>query len=383
MSKIASNDQWIELLSNKYGANAVVTRDDIQTVADENTLVFPAWLTSESNRVSRGKYRIPTRVATETVVTPEGKQVTVVSAPANERFVPDAQPGYIKFGNHDKLESIITKRKFYPVYISGLTGCGKTTAALQICHDNDREAFRVNITAETDEDDLLGGFRIVDGQMQFHLGPVTEAMLRGAVLILDEVDLASTKIMCLQPVLEGRSVYLKKIGRTIRPAPGFTVVATANTKGQGAAESGGRYIGTGVLNDAFLDRFPCTLDQDYPTENAESRILRAVFERNGQSGPDIEAFIGHLVAWAAIVRRTYAERAVDECISTRRLVYIAEGYSIFPDRETAVGLVLSRFTGDNKQALLDLYAKVDASIHAAPTAPAATTVTIPEGVVPF
>ena len=210
--------------------------------------------------------------------------------------------------------------------------------------------IRVNITIETDEDDLIGGFRLVNGDTVFHNGPVVEALERGAVLLLDEIDLASNKILCLQSVLEGKGVFLKKTGRYVKPAAGFTVIATANTKGKGSDD--GRFVGTNVLNEAFLERFPVTFEQDYPSPVIEQKILKNV-------GCEL-TFAENLVKWAGVIRKTFFDGGVDEVITTRRLVHIAQAYSIFGDRLVAITNCVNRFDDDTKQSFLDLYTKVDA-----------------------
>ena len=260
----------------------------------------------------------------------------------------------------------------YPMYITGLSGNGKTLMIEQVCAAEKREMVRVNITIETDEDDLIGGFRLVDGKTVWQNGPVIVAMERGAVLLLDEVDLGSNKLMCLQPVLEGKPVYLKKINKVITPMPGFNIIATANTKGKGSDD--GRFIGTNVMNEAFLERFSITLEQEYPASKTEEKILNNVLAKAGVENSD---FVSKLVAWADITRKSFYEGAVSELISTRRLVHICEAFTIFSDREKSIQLCLNRFDVDTKQSFLDLYKKMDETV--APTtneAVANTTVTI-------
>jgi len=222
----------------------------------------------------------------------------------------------------------------------------------QVCAKLKRECVRVNITIETDEDDLLGGFRLVDGETQFHKGPVVEAMERGAVLLLDEVDLASNKILALQPVLEGKGVYLKKVNQWIEPTEGFTVIATANTKGKGSES--GQFVGTNILNEAFLERFAITMEQPYPTIAIEKKILN----RKCSDGD----FVHHLTMWSDFIRETYYSGGVDEIISTRRLVHIVNTFNIFDSREKAIKLCISRFDEETKESFMDLYSKVDDKI---------------------
>jgi MoxR-like ATPase len=251
---------------------------------------------------------------------------------------------------------------FYPVFVTGLSGNGKTLMIDQACAKASRAMYRVNITIETDEDDLLGGFRLVDGETVWFDGPVVEAMRTGSVLLLDEVDLASTKIMCLQPILEGKGVFLKKINEYVDCQPGFNIVATANTKGKG--DDTGNFIGAGVLNEAFLERFPITVEQDYPAPTVEKRILSKVFDSLSISDSE---FIEKLVNWADIIRKTYVEGAIDELITTRRLVHISNAYAIFNmDRMKAIAMCVNRFDEETKTAMVDLYTKVDSGVD--PTA---------------
>jgi len=243
---------------------------------------------------------------------------------------------------------------FYPTFITGLSGNGKTFGVEQACAQLKRELIRINITIETDEDDLIGGFRLVNGETAWHNGPVIEAMERGAVLLLDEIDLASNKILCLQSVLEGKGLFLKKTGQYIQPAPGFNIVATANTKGKGSDD--GRFIGTNVLNEAFLERFPITFEQEYPTAAIETKMLRKYAESLGVNDA---AFCKHLCDWSDIIRKTFYDGGVDEVISTRRLVHIIRAYSIFDNKSKAVTICLNRFDDETKQAFMDLYDKID------------------------
>ncbi len=270
-------------------------------------------------------------------------------APATIKYVPERDENYVPFGNAPSLKKVIASRQFYPLFITGLSGNGKTLGVEQTCAALNRELIRVNITIETDEDDLIGGFRLVDGNTDWHNGPVIEALNRGAVLLLDEIDLASNKILCLQSILEGKGVFLKKVGRYVKPAAGFTVVATANTKGKGSDD--GRFVGTNVLNEAFLERFPVTFEQDYPSPTIETKILTNV-------GCEL-TFAENLVKWAGVIRKTFFDGGVDEVITTRRLVHIVQAYQIFGDRLTAITNCVNRFDDDTKQSFLDLYTKVD------------------------
>ena len=248
---------------------------------------------------------------------------------------------------------------FYPVFITGLSGNGKTMGVTQACAEAKKELIRVNITIETDEDDLLGGYRLKDGQTVWQNGPVIEAMERGALLLLDEIDLASNKIMCLQPILEGSGIYVKKINKFVKPANGFNVVATANTKGQGSDD--GKFIGTNVLNEAFLERFPITFEQKYPTAKIEEKILVNTLAKSGKKDAD---FCKKLVTWADVIRKTYFDGGVDEIISTRRLVHIIQAYAIFKNKMKAIEVCTNRFDDDTKNSFTELYTKVDAGASA-------------------
>ena len=272
------------------------------------------------------------------------------SAVSSANYIPEKDDSFVQFGNFQSLKKIIASRKFYPAFITGLSGNGKTLSVEQVCAATKRELIRVNITIETDEDDLIGGFRLVNGDTVWHNGPVIEALERGAVLLLDEIDLASNKILCLQSVLEGKGVFLKKIGKYINPKAGFNVIATANTKGKGSDD--GRFVGTNVLNEAFLERFPVTFEQDYPVASVETKILM-------NAGAD-QDFADNLVKWAGVIRKTFFDGGVDEVITTRRLVHIVQAFSIFGNRLSAIKACVNRFDDDTKQSFLDLYTKVDA-----------------------
>ena len=280
------------------------------------------------------------------------------AAPAvQQNLIPDKDPNYVPFGNFTDVKKIIQSGIFYPTFITGLSGNGKTFSVEQACAALNRELIRVNITIETDEDDLIGGFRLVNGETVWHNGPVIEALERGAVLLLDEVDLASNKILCLQSVLEGKGVFLKKTGRYVQPAPGFNVIATANTKGKGSDD--GRFIGTNVLNEAFLERFALTFEQEYPTPAVESKILLRVAASLGKHD---EEFCTNLANWADIIRRTFKDGGIDEVISTRRLVHIMRAYAIWGDRMKAIKVCVNRFDDETKQSFIELYDKIDADV---------------------
>ncbi len=288
------------------------------------------------------------------------KDLNVVTDGFTENLVPAKDPLFVPFGNFATLKKVIGSRMFYPTFITGLSGNGKTFSVEQACAQLKREVIRINFTIETDEDDLIGGFRLIDGDTRFFKGPVIKAMERGTVLLLDEIDLGNpAKIMCLQSILEGKGYFIKKTGEFIKPAAGFTVVATANTKGKGSDD--GRFIGTNVLNEAFLERFPVTAEQEYPTPAVEKRILKAVF---ADLGLDDAPFIDKLTDWADIIRRTFFDGGIDELISTRRLVHIAKAHKIFGDRMQAIDMCINRFDEDTKTSFRDLYTKIDEEVNA-------------------
>ena len=278
-----------------------------------------------------------------------------VVPPIEQNLIPDVDPNFVKFGNFPDVKKIIQSKEFYPCFITGLSGNGKTLGVEQACAQLKREVVRVNITIETDEDDLIGGFRLVNGETVWHNGPVVEALERGAVLLLDEIDLASNKILCLQSILEGNGVFLKKIGRVVKPARGFNVIATANTKGKGSDD--GRFIGTNVLNEAFLERFPVTFEQEYPSPSIESKILGGVASKLGVTDTD---FCKRLVDWGDIIRKTFYDGGIEEIISTRRLVHIVRAYGIFNDKAKSIQVCVNRFDDETKQSFMELYDKVDA-----------------------
>jgi midasin (ATPase involved in ribosome maturation) len=294
-------------------------------------------------------------------------------------LVPSKAKGYVPFGHFSDVRMIIKSGKFYPTYITGLSGNGKTMMIEQICAQEKRELVRANITKETDEDDLIGGFRLIDGKTVWQNGPVIVAMERGAILLLDEVDLGDAKLMCLQPVLEGKPIYLKKINRVVTPAPGFNILATANTKGKGSDD--GRFIGTNVMNEAFLERFSITFEQEYPPLKTEAKILNNVL---GASGIEDQDFADKLVNWADMIRKAFYDGAVSDIISTRRLVHICEAYAIFGrDREKAIKLCLNRFDVDTKGGFYDLYLKLDETLNPKPAADETVTAVNLDEEVPF
>ena len=307
-------------------------------------------------KVGRGKWNLTVEEARE-VFEKTAKAPAVEPVIHDRNLVPDKDPNYVPFGNFSDVKRIINSKMFYPTFITGLSGNGKTLSVEQACATLGRELIRVNITIETDEDDLIGGFRLVDGATVWHNGPVVEALERGAILLLDEVDLASNKILCLQSILEGNGVFLKKIGRYVRRKPGFNVIATATTKGKGSED--GRFIGTNVLNEAFLERFALTFEQEYPTPKTEQKILEKASSNLGVLDTE---FCANLANWSDIIRRTFKDGGIDEVISTRRLVHIIRAFAIWNDRLKAIKVCVNRFDDETKQSFVELYDKIDAEV---------------------
>ena len=335
----------------------------------------PSFVWQSENSVRRGVFRIPTLdesgnlvtlarpmpkapvVETPMVESPNISNVIEFPKTETESYVPSKVNGYVKFGHYNDIKTIAKSGQFYPIFITGLSGNGKTMMIEQVHAEIKKELFRVNITIETDEDDMIGHYALVDGRTVWQDGPVTMAMERGATLLLDEVDLASNKIMCLQPVLEGNPLLIKKEGRIVRPAPGFTVMATANTKGKGSED--GRFIGTNILNEAFLERFPVTVEQEYPSVSVEKKIVIKLMENLGCVD---EEYAGKLVDWADLIRKTFYDGGVDEIIATRRLVHIVHAYAIFKDRMKAIAMCVARFDDQTKEVFMDLYSKLDEKV---------------------
>tara|TARA_B000000609_G_scaffold77656_1_gene58477 strand:+ start:128 stop:1309 length:1182 start_codon:yes stop_codon:yes gene_type:complete len=366
MSLSPAKQKFVDLAAAKYGEGATLAMSDVTSIREEHGLGWPSWFVRPPYRVGRGLFKLPVEgesitpiiskpIVNESVV--EETEAVMAYHNPTESLVPSKDPLYVPFGHFNDIYSIVKSGRYYPAFVTGLSGNGKTFMIEQACAKAKREFFRVNITVETDEDDLLGHYALIDGNTVWQDGPVVKAMERGAVLLLDEIDLASSKIMCLQPVLEGNGVFLKKVNRFVSPSKGFTVLATANTKGKGSED--GRFIGTNILNEAFLERFPITVEQEYPAMSVERKILDKVF-----ASLDVEAgdFSERLVTWADIIRKTFYEGGIDEIIATRRLVHIANAYAIFGDRKKAIELCIARFDEDTKTSFLDLYTKVDEQV---------------------
>jgi len=357
MSLNRNQKSFVTSAEDIFGANAVLSRDDIQRVVEEKNISFPYWLVTKAEyRAERGQYQLPnigTKPKVQELEVALAAQVLEFKQPKliddSDVSIPAKYPDYVPFGFYKDLTNIIKSSSFYPVFVTGLSGNGKTLMVEQACASLNRECIRVNISIETDESDLLGGPTLVNGNVVNRDGPVITAMKRGAVLLIDEVDRGSNKLMCLQGILEGKPYYNKKNGEMVYPKNGFNVIATANTKGRGSEE--GRYLSQ-ILDDAFLERFPITVEQEYPDIKTEKKILSPLI--------DDKEFVDHLVQWADIVRQSFDQGAVDEIISTRRLVHIAKAFKIFGDRMKAIELCVSRFDAETKTAFLDLYSKVDA-----------------------
>ena len=362
---------FVETAFKEFGTDTI-TRKQVQEIETKFNLTGNSWLVNSGDyKVGRGVYKLPVNgmvnpsknvkqnLKPKPVIEQPQEKVTLQSTESTaDNLVPSKEATFVSFGNYKDIKNIVKSKIFYPTFITGLSGNGKTLNIIQSCAELKRELIRVNITVETDEDDLLGGFRLVNGATVWHDGPVVDAMKRGAVLLLDEIDLASNKIMCLQPILEGNGVFLKKIGKFIEPQPGFNIIATANTKGKGSED--GRFIGTNILNEAFLERFPVTFEQEYPPVKVEQKILDNVMSAYALKDPK---FTENLVKWADVIRKTFYDGGVDEIIATRRLVHIINAFAIFKNKLKAVQVCVNRFDDDTKNSFLDLYSKVDAGVN--------------------
>ena len=364
----AKQQEYVDHAKKLFGKSTLSVAELKKANAKFGCKYAPQWLIKNKDyKVGKSLFKLPVEgdvVKNETpnkeaekILTPVSetkKEAAYIVSSLTGNIVPKKDPIFVSFGNYPDIKSIVKSNRFYPVFITGLSGNGKTMGVTQACAEAKRELIRVNITIETDEDDLLGGYRLKDGQTVWQNGPVIEAMERGAILLLDEVDLASNKIMCLQPILEGSGVFVKKINKFVKPAQGFNVIATANTKGQGSDD--GKFIGTNVLNEAFLERFPVTFEQKYPSVAIEKKILNNTLKASGKS--DVK-FVDKLTTWADVIRKTYFEGGVDEIISTRRLVHITQAFAIFDNKMKAIQMCTNRFDDDTKNSFVELYTKVD------------------------
>ena len=377
MNKSELKDYFLKNTS----AGEVLSRKEVMTITESlgvKPRIGHMMLMSdfpEITKVSRGNYAFggdpaptPAPTPAPVVSTPAPEPVmnfrestpinlrSVSSVSDDEVYVPTKDNTFIKWGEFSKIKKIIESKLFFPTYVAGMSGNGKTMMVEQACAILKREYVRVQISPETDEDDLIGGFRLINGETVFQKGPVVKAMERGCILLIDEIDRATNKIMCLQGVLEGKPILLKKTGQVITPAAGFNVIATANTKGRGSDE--GRYTAASIIDDAFLERFVAVVDQEYPSYAIEKKILLA----NAKSHDvDDDEFVEKLVAWSNVIRKTFEAEGVDDVVSTRRLCHIIKAYSIFEDRLGSIKMCVSRFEEETREAFLDLYTKIDES----------------------
>ena len=377
--KAIEKENLIQALQNANGTG-IFTRKEIMDVAQGIDVGYPAWIFNNKGlrTDTRGQYNLASMFTGQAQVLdmPQVRKplpqapILEAEAPAPavltqailnvqvEDLVPGKDATYVPYGFYKDLKQVLTSTMFYPIFISGLSGNGKTTMVEQVCANLKREAIRVNISIETDEDDLIGGNTLVDGNVVYREGPVLTAMKRGAVLILDEVDRGSNKLMCLQAILEGKPYFNKKTGETVTPAPGFNIVATANTKGRGSDD--GKFISANILDEAFLERFAITVEQEYPTLATEKKIVLKKMEKAACVDDE---FALHLVTWSDVIRRTYYDGAIDELVSTRRLEHIVNAFAMFKDKTKAIELCVNRFDEDTKAAFIDLYGKVDPTIQ--------------------
>ena len=355
---------FVDTATKMYGVGAIITKTELKEAAFSVDIPEPYWF-QKACKIGYNQFKLPTSseetVPTTITTTPIESSSAVVNLVATnmekQNLVPALFEGFVPWGHFSTIKQIVKSGLFYPVFVTGLSGNGKTLMIEQIHADMKQELIRVNITIETDEDDLLGGFRLVNGETKFVPGPVIEAMERGCTLLLDECDLGSNKLMCLQPVLEGKGVYLKKVNKWITPKLGFNVMATANTKGKGSED--GRFIGTNVLNEAFLERFAITIEQPYATAATEKKIIVGSMKKYGAVD---EEFATNLVTWAEVIRKTFYDGGVDEVISTRRLDHIVKAFAIFKDKMKSIELCVARFDDDTKESFMDLYTKIDAGV---------------------
>jgi hypothetical protein len=356
---------FVDTAAEMFGDGAIISKQNVREAAEKASVPFPTWFMKPEFKAHYGSYKLPSEggaTAAPITAAPADAGAPMVNLVGTnmekQNLVPGKFEGFVPWGNFSLIEKVVKSGMFYPIFITGLSGNGKTLMVEQVCSKLNKELIRVNITIETDEDDLLGGFRLVNGETKFMPGPVIEAMERGCTLLLDECDLGSNKLLCLQPVLEGKGVYLKKINKWVTPKDGFNVMATANTKGKGSDD--GRFIGTNILNEAFLERFAITMEQPYATAVTEKKIIMGAMKKYGAVD---EGFATNLITWAEVIRKTFYDGGVDEVISTRRLDHIVKAFAIFGDKMQSIDLCVARFDEDTKVSFLDLYTKVDAGIN--------------------
>lgn len=410
--------KFLKALTDFYGVPSTVgearyTREQcmnalikMNSTPHDNYATLPAWLVQDpTRRAGRGLYNIPEAVVLTDAIVPcenvdessneflaSSESCDNLSAMSSSTYnltvptsdvslVPVKNDTFVPWGHYEDINAILASKQFAPVYITGMSGNGKTTMVEQICAASGRECIRVNITAETDEDDLIGGFRLINGETKFVFGGVVQAMQRGAILLLDEIDLGTERMMCLQPVLEGKGIYIKKIGMFVKPAVGFNVVATANTKGKGESD---RFVGTRCMNEAFLDRFSYWFEQEYADKTIEARIIIRKMKAYGKEDRD---FAQYLVKWAETIRLGFKEGGLDDIITTRRLEEVCKAFAIFNDKQKAIRLTLTRFDAATQEAFFNLYTKIDPTIlppvegmDKAATPPAPTPGTVLNGI---
>ena len=353
---------FVDTASEMFGNGAIITNAQVKEASIKADVPKAGWF-KKSCKIGYNQFKLPSEETPVVVTSTESSSENVVmnlvaTNMEKQNLVPSIFEGFVPWGNYTNLKKIIKSGMFYPVFVTGLSGNGKTLMIEQLHAEMKKELIRINITIETDEDDLLGGFRLVGGETKFVPGPVIEAMERGCTLLLDECDLGSNKMLALQPVLEGKGVFLKKINKWITAKEGFNVMATANTKGKGSED--GRFIGTNILNEAFLERFAITIEQPYPAAAIEKKIVLGSMKKYNAVDKD---FADNLVTWAEVIRKTFYDGGVDEIISTRRLDHIVKAFAIFGDKLQSIELCIARFDDDTKTSFMDLYTKIDAGVE--------------------
>ena len=362
MMKFSPQKQkFIDSATEMFGAGSILQKKDVVAASKSAGIPTAGWFLGQM-KIGYNQFKLPGESAPSTIINTPTETTASMSLIATnmekQNLVPSVFEGFVPWGHFKDIKSIVKSGMFYPVFVTGLSGNGKTLMIEQVHADMNKELIRVNITIETDEDDLLGGFRLVNGETKFVPGPVIEAMEKGCTLLLDECDLGSNKLMCLQPVLEGKGVYLKKVNKWITPKDGFNVMATANTKGKGSED--GRFIGTNILNEAFLERFAVTIEQPYAAASVEKKIVLGSMKKYGTVDED---FADNLVTWSEVIRKTFYDGGVDELISTRRLDHIVKAFAIFKDKMKSIEMCVARFDDDTKESFMDLYTKIDAGVN--------------------
>ena len=353
--------KFIDSATEMFGAGSVLTNQQVVDASKAASIPKAGWFKKQF-KIGYNQFKLPGESAPSTIINTPTENTASMSLIATnmekQNLVPSVFEGFVPWGHFKDIKQIVKSGLFYPIFVTGLSGNGKTLMIEQVHADMNKELIRVNITIETDEDDLLGGFRLVNGETKFVPGPVIEAMEKGCTLLLDECDLGSNKLMCLQPVLEGKGVYLKKVNKWISPKEGFNVMATANTKGKGSED--GRFIGTNILNEAFLERFAVTIEQPYAAASVEKKIVLGSMKKYGTVDED---FATNLVTWSEVIRKTFYDGGVDELISTRRLDHIVKAFAIFKDKMKSIEMCVARFDDDTKESFMDLYTKIDAGVN--------------------